>query len=510
MAHLLNDRASRLIACLGLGVTLCLILLGAYLIRDLRDGTWRQAEQNAENLLTLIEEGVAQTVAMYDLSLQAAAERAARADVGALHPEIRRLVLFERAATASGLGLIAVTDAAGQVRLTSDPGMPTGQSFADLPEFATHRADPAAGLVISGPRPSRLTGRPIMSMSRSITNPDGSFGGIVIGAIFLDHFQALFARLHIAEGSAINLLHADGRLLVKEPYSAASVGRSIADGESYGRFRASARGLFVGWSPLVGTRRLYAFANLKDLPLLVNVAVGVDGIRAGWMSKAAMIASLIAGLSIVTLGLTLVLQREISRRAGAEISSRAANAELSRLALTDSLTGLPNRRRYDDAFAKAWRRAVRIRGPIALLLLDTDHFKQFNDRFGHPRGDEVLRAVAGCMLRHLDGIEAIACRIGGEEFAVILPDLQPDAARAVAEQIRRAVVDLQIPHAPDIGGVATISIGLAHRTPSALDGPGTLFAEADAALYAAKRAGRNRVRSAVTSAADAVSVACRA
>ncbi|MFD0933578.1 GGDEF domain-containing protein [Methylobacterium trifolii] len=490
--HLRRDRASRLIASIGLSVTVCLILLGIYLIRDLRDGAWRQAERNAENLLALIEEGVGRNVRMYDLSLRAAAEGASRADIAALDPELQHLVLFDRAATASGLGMIAVTDAAGRVRLASDPVFPVGSSLADHPEFRTLEGDPGAGLVVSDARLSRLTGWPVMPMARRITNPDGSFGGIVSGAIRLDYFQRLFSRLRISDGISVNLFHADGTLLAKQPAAPGDMGRSIAAGETYRRFRASERGLLVGTSHLDGQRRLYAFANIEGLPLIVDVAVSVESIDAAWMSKAALIACLILGLSGITFWLTLLLQREIALRAAAESSSRAANAELSLLASTDSLTGLPNRRRYDEVIAGTWREAAKTGVPLALLLIDADHFKQFNDHFGHHRGDGVLKAIAGCL--HLDRPGAIACRIGGEEFAVILPGLQAMEARVVAEQVRRAVVLLQIPHAPEMGGVATVSIGVGHAHPSGDDCFEPLFAAADAALYEAKRSGRNRVR----------------
>jgi diguanylate cyclase (GGDEF)-like protein len=212
------------------------------------------------------------------------------------------------------------------------------------------------------------------------------------------------------------------------------------------------------------------------------------------MPKAVTIGILILGLCLATLGLTVLLQREVVRRAAAEASSRAANAELAALASTDSLTGLPNRRRYDEVIGREWRRASRTWSPLSLLVLDTDHFKHYNDRFGHQSGDEALKALARCLEETLNPLDAIACRIGGEEFGIVLPGASAAKARSTAERIRRAVVGLQIPHAPEVGGIVTVSIGVAHVVPGAEDTPDALFAEADAALYEAKRSGRNRVR----------------
>lgn len=490
----LHDRASRLIACIGLFVTLGLCLLGVYLILALRDAAWRQAELGATNMLGVIEQAVARNVEMYDLSLRAVAEEARTPIFGDLPPPIRRLALFDRSSTAAGLGTILIVDAEGRVELSSIAGTPSTVSFADLPEFLDHKANPDLGLVMGVPRTSRVSGRQVVPMSRRIVSPGGAFTGIVSGAIRLDYLQTLFARLTITSGSALNLFLADGTLLARSPYKPENIGRSIAAGEPYRRFQTERRGLFVSNSAIDGVERLYAFAHIDDFPLIVDVAVGVDSITAVWRPKAVMIGTLMAGLILMTLSLTWLLHREIVRRAAAEASSRTANAELAALARTDSLTGLPNRRRYDEVFAAEWRRAVRTGASLSLLLLDTDHFKRFNDHFGHHTGDGVLQAVAACLRDLLDPRDAIACRIGGEEFAVILPCAGEAEARACAERIRRAVVGLQIPHAPEVGGVATISVGVAHAAPSSEAVIEHLFAQADAALYEAKRAGRNRVR----------------
>ena len=506
---LVLDRASRLIACGGLCLVAGLFLLGAYLCIDLRDGAWRNAERNAENVLALIEEGVGREVRAYDRSLRAAAMLATRTDIAALDPELRRLAIFNATAPSSGLGHAAITDAHGQVLFTSDPDQRRFPNLSDRPEFEAHRSNRALGLVISGPGPSRFSDRSIVRLTRRIENPDGSFAGMITGALFLDYFQTLFERLRIEDGSAINIFHRDGTLLVHAPYQASAVGRSIALGKPYQRFRTFERGRYLGQAYLDGQQRLYMFTNLRDLPLILTVAVNTESIRAAWIYRAGIVSALILSLSALVFGMTVLLQREVGRRAAEEASSRAANAELSVLARTDGLTGLPNRRTYDEVLSAAWQRAIRTGEPLSLLIVDADHFKQFNDRFGHHRGDDVLKAVAGC-LRHALDAAGISCRIGGEEFAVILPGFDTEAAQAAAEQVRRAVVNLQIAHAPDVGSVATVSIGLASAFPRPGDVPDPLFAAADAALYAAKSAGRNRVRAAAPSGAVSAPLVRRA
>ncbi|MGU3537865.1 sensor domain-containing diguanylate cyclase [Methylobacterium sp. A54F] len=492
-AHL-HDRASRLIACLGVGVTAGLGALGVYLVVDLHDGALRQAERSATNLVMLIEQIVSRNVQMYDLSLKAAATRAPRADIAVLDESLRRIILFDDSASAPGLGAMLVTDETGAVRIGSNPAIRSFPNLSDTPGFRRHRDQPDAGLVIDGPRISRTTGRMILSLSRRITRPDGSFGGIVSGAIYVSYFQALFGALRIDEGSAVNLFQADGTLIAREPYLPEKIGLNIAHGETYRRFKESRRGSFVAHSAIDGRERLYAFAHLDSLPLLVDIAVSASSIRAAWLPKAIIAGILILGLCIVTLGLTLLLQREVRRRADAARESRAANADLETLALTDSLTDLANRRCYDVVLAREWHRLARIDAPLSLILIDVDHFKRLNDHFGHGHGDDVLRRIAACLREQARTIEAVPCRIGGEEFAVLLPRSDIGQARTIADRIRRAVVDLRIPQAPDVGGIATVSAGVAAARPNGTAVTDALYAAADAALYRAKEAGRNRVR----------------
>ncbi|MBE7197372.1 MAG: GGDEF domain-containing protein [Parafilimonas terrae] len=493
-AHL-TAPASRLTGAAGAILLLCLTLLGLYLCIDLRDIAWQNARRNALTLLSVIEEGVGHNIKAYDLSLRAAAQVARGSDQTHLAIELQRLAAFNAAAIGAGLGPIAVTDPDGRVIATSDPGALPTSDLGAHPEFQALRATPDAGLILMGPSRAPLTGRQVIRMARAIEGPAGSFAGIVTGSLDLAQFHARFDRLRVDDGLIVNVFHHDGTLLIRVPAKPDALGRSIAGSPGYGAYRASERGEFLGRSHLDGAMRLYSFANLQDLPLIVTVATSVESIRAYWIFKAAIIAALILCLNILSFGLMILVQREVGRHAAAEATTREANAALTVLARTDGLTGLPNRRSYDEHLAEAWDQAACFGVPLALLIIDADHFKQFNDRFGHRRGDDVLRAIADCLRRTLPA-GGFGFRIGGEEFVALLPALEAQEAGAVAESIRRAVVGLQIAHAPELGGIATVSIGVASADPDFDAAPETLFVAADAALYAAKMAGRNRVRTA--------------
>jgi diguanylate cyclase (GGDEF)-like protein len=170
----------------------------------------------------------------------------------------------------------------------------------------------------------------------------------------------------------------------------------------------------------------------------------------------------------------------------------AANERLAGLASTDSLTGVANRRSFDDCLQREWARTGRTHRPLALITLDLDFFKQYNDNYGHIMGDECLKQVAKALQegRRTADIEA---RIGGEEFSLLLPDTQIEGAMSVAETVRAHIERLQLPHAKSPMGVVTASFGVAAATAGRAETTENLVQAADKALYEAKRQGRNRV-----------------
>ncbi len=173
---------------------------------------------------------------------------------------------------------------------------------------------------------------------------------------------------------------------------------------------------------------------------------------------------------------------------------QAANQQLEVLSNTDGLTGLSNRHRFDQVWAQEWQRAVRQGLPLAVVMIDVDHFKLYNDQFGHPAGDECLRRVAAVLAHSVRRAGELAARYGGEEFVVVLPGLDANGALQEAERIRTEVSALGIPHTgSSAGAVVTVSLGVASRVPQREEGLYLLLQEADDALYQAKHGGRNRV-----------------
>lgn len=171
---------------------------------------------------------------------------------------------------------------------------------------------------------------------------------------------------------------------------------------------------------------------------------------------------------------------------------RAAYAIVEALSEYDSLTCIPNRRSFDGWFASCYEDARQSKSPLSLVLIDVDEFKSYNDGYGHLAGDKCLRLIAAILKETLVGSSAKLARYGGEEFAAILPATPGDQALAVAERLRGAVQACELKHRYSPEGIVTISVGAATTIPGAGTQADALFAEADRALYEAKRGGRNR------------------
>jgi len=185
---------------------------------------------------------------------------------------------------------------------------------------------------------------------------------------------------------------------------------------------------------------------------------------------------------------------DITERKRYELELQHANEQLLRLSTTDALTELGNRRLLMQRLEDEWRRALRSREPMSLLLLDVDHFKLFNDHYGHPAGDACLQALAGLLREAAARPSDLAARYGGEEFVVLLPETDADGAMAVAQRLMQALREKDIEHAKSpISNQVTLSVGLISVQAHKASSPAQWLAQADLALYKAKAQGRNRI-----------------
>lgn len=328
----------------------------------------------------------------------------------------------------------------------------------------------------------------ILTLSRRLNRPDGSFGGVVVASIPHLYFTSFFGRFDVGTQGTIALFHADGTLLSRYPYREAAIGRNSAH-EPWFKIGV-APGAFEYASPIDGVERIGGYQRNHIFPVGVLASVSEAQALADWNREFIFRAIGVSVLVIVIACLGWSLSWQLRRRERAE-------AELSVLASTDGLTGLANRRTFDKALEAEWHRAARHDTPLSLLLMDLDQFKRFNDHYGHQAGDQCLQTVARILSDTIKRPGDLVARYGGEEIAVLLPATDAAGACMVAESVRSAVEALAIPHSgnqPEC--VLTISIGMATLKPAfelLNANPKMLVTLADQALYQAKLNGRNRV-----------------
>jgi diguanylate cyclase (GGDEF)-like protein len=462
--------ASSVVTVLGFSAICASVML------DMRRGEEQLARETLENLASSIDADISRNVELYDLSLRAVASGMVLPEIKDVSNDIRQLILFDHAATAKHFGAIQVFDDQGHLILDSTTPDPAPDDRSDEEFFQVHREQPDAGLFIS--RPMLHQGAYSVVLSRRITDADGHFVGVVAGSIRFSYFHDLFGRLRLGPDDIITVLRHDGTVIMRTPFDLDVIGKNIGRSPTMIRVMSEPSGSSSGVGAVDGVSRLRVWRGTQ--PLVVLVGKPWNDILNLWRMEAIRIAITMVALIAFVLGVTLFLAREIGRRARAE-------DKLEELATTDALTGLKNRRKFDATIDAEWRRAIRQKTPLALLVIDADHFKSYNDTFGHQAGDEVLIGIAICISDAVRRSGDCLSRYGGEEFAVLLPGLSPTEALGVGEAIR-----LKVQQWSDGPTATTVSIGVASVTPTATMEWAGLMNAADKALYAAKANGRNQ------------------
>jgi diguanylate cyclase (GGDEF)-like protein len=254
-------------------------------------------------------------------------------------------------------------------------------------------------------------------------------------------------------------------------------------------------------SPVDQVMRRISYEHVEDQPLKVTVALSEEELLTEWRHATYSQTAIVLALCVLTAIGGSFLLRAIRHRGRVEAylfeardGLHRANGRLEHLAQHDALTELPNRRCFDDYLHRTIAQSLRSRQPVALVMVDVDHFKRYNDRYGHPAGDRCLRAVADALRTTVSRPTDLVARYGGEEFVVILPATDLAGATTVAECIRQAVLDLGLEHLDNFTKRVTVSLGISIQCAekSALNAS-KLLQDADLALYRAKNSGRNRV-----------------
>ena len=472
----------RLIA-LGLTITLGFSSVCALVLWESRSRDRDQARQAAFNLVASIGSDISRNFELYDLSLEAVVEGLRLPELSSLSPKMRQLLLFDRAASAKDMGSIFVLDKSGTVVMDSRADTPRAENYAQSDFFKVHEGVANGGPYLSTPWET-ADGEYLIAISRRLSNANGEFTGVVAGTLRLDYFKKMLDRLNVGSSSSLVIAREDGSIIVRAPYKADVIGVNVSKSAVFKRISEFPDGTFEMTAGLDGVKRMYVYQRIGELPLIVSFGQSLEAIYASWWREAQIIGLLMLGLCATNVTLIVFLARTLKRRAKAEY-------DYAVMATIDSLTGLCNRRRFDEVIDLEWRRAQRGQHSTAMLMIDADEFKKFNDQFGHQAGDVALKALADCIAVGARRAGDLCGRFGGEEFAVLLPETGVAEAMVVAEKIQAQVASLRSLQCGRPDSTPTLSIGVACLVPRAGLEPRDLIRIADGALYKAKAAGRN-------------------
>lgn len=410
--------------------------------------------------------------------------------------------LMMRVAQTQALQGLLIYDQTGRWAVTSLATADTTSNNADRAYFQYHLTHADREVRVGAPILSRSAGVWVLPISRRLQHADGSFAGVALATVRIAYFQRYYDGFDLGRKGALLLALTDGTLVTRRPFVEANIGSNIAAGPVFAMINSGApSGSAMRVSRIDGVERLFSYRKLDGYPLVVAAALSREEIFAPWWQDTWHEAGALAVMLAILAGGGVRLLRQVRIRDRMELEMRRLQTqlrgtvtELDRLVNTDALTGLKNRRCLSDQLDIEFARAARERSSLALVMIDIDHFKRYNDLYGHPGGDGCLRLVSDIIGQVSQRPGDLTARFGGEEFAVLLPNTDLAGAMAVAAKLCDAVAATRAPHAASERGIVTISAGAFALLPDGSTSPADLLEAADRGLYAAKSAGRGRAR----------------
>lgn len=355
---------------------------------------------------------------------------------------------------------------------------------ADRPYFKHHANHVHDTLHISQPLYSKVTGERVIYLTRRMTNDKGEFCGVIGIQLKLSHFDQLYQLLEIPPGGSATVLRDDGWGIYRYPLVESFLAQTIADKPVFKQIIKEETGyLRAEKTPYDGENRIIGFKSSIAYPTINAVTVSESSMLESWLDHAIKILGLAVFAAVVLMALTYFTYRQLD-------SLERTIGESTH----DALTRIWNRRAFDIRIKEELNRARRSNAYVALLFIDIDLFKRYNDYYGHTTGDICLARIAACLQKDAARSGEMVARYGGEEFVVLLPEHNEDEAKFIAERMLSNVRHQNIPHADSsVDSRVTISIGVAGVQVDTDLTPETLLDMADKALYQAKALGRNQI-----------------
>lgn len=477
-------------------VCLSLILATAWQMVQSSGERVDAAKITVSNIVLAAEQQARDTMLQADNTLRDLAERVAHDGSGPDQRERLAKLMSRQVNDIEGVQGLFIFDAQGNwVANSFSEGLQT-KNNSDRAYFLYHREHDDQSIHIGSIVESRTTGDMVIPISRRIETADGAFAGVALATVPVSYFQSFFKRMDVDDEGVIFLALDNGELLARRPTVAALMTTNLSKGEIFSRYLPqSDSGTAVIKSIVDGIERIYGYRRLAGLPIVAAAGVSYEHVFAPWWSYVYQSIALVGSIILALAFLGSLLYRQIQQLLIAERELKVIRKELEVIAHTDGLTSLANRRSFDLALDKEWKRATRNQTSISLILLDIDLFKQYNDHYGHLSGDDCLVHVANLIAANVNRPGDIAARYGGEEFVVLLPDTGLAGGVMVAENIRLSLLNANIQHSASPFGIVTISSGVVSTSKTGDENQKEFLMKADRLLYGAKSQGRNRVAS---------------